>query len=114
MSRRLRVGLLHRIEAFEFDARIRRAKLPVHCADSLVTLILPLLRLLTEVFHGCNVVRQALPCQHAQFDLGNVEPACVLGGVMDLQPISQRFSLFRCTALARFFQRFSYRLTGNL
>ena len=95
MSRRLNVRLLHGIEPFEFDARIRRAKLPVHCADSLVTLILPLLRLLTEVLYGCNVVRQALPRQHTQFDLGNIQPTRMLRRVVDLQAVDQRFGLFR-------------------
>ncbi len=61
MPRKLRVRLLHGIESFEFDARIRRAELPVHRADLLVTMILPLLNLLTEVLDGGNVVGQTLP-----------------------------------------------------
>ena len=65
MSRRLSVRLLHRIEALEFDARIRRTKLPVDHADLLVPLILPLLRLLAEFLNSRNVVGQTLSRQHA-------------------------------------------------
>jgi YD repeat-containing protein len=82
--RRLRVGLLHGIEAFEFDARIRRAELPVHRADSLVTMILPTLNLLTEVLNGSNIVSQPLPRQHTEFNFGNIEPARMFGGIVDL------------------------------
>ncbi len=41
--------MLHRIESLQFDACIGCAELPVDGADSLVTVILPLLDLLTEV-----------------------------------------------------------------
>lgn len=93
MPRRLRVRLLHRIESLEFNARILRAKLPVDRADLLVTLILPLVRLLTEFLHGCNVVCQALPRQHTQFNLGNIQPTRMLRGVVDLQAVDQGFGL---------------------
>ena len=76
--------MLHGIEAFEFDARIRRAEPPVDRADSLVAMILPALNLLAEILDSGNVVGQALARQDAQFDLGNVESARMLGGVMDL------------------------------
>jgi hypothetical protein len=81
MPRRLSVRLLHGIESLEFDARISRAELPVHCADSLVAMILPTLNLLTEFLDGHNIASQTLPCQYNQFDLGNIEPARMLGGV---------------------------------
>jgi len=64
--------LLHGIEAFEFDERIRRAELPVDCADSLVAMILPALNLLIKLIDGGNVVGQTLPRQDAQFDLSNI------------------------------------------
>jgi len=79
--------LLHRIEAFQFDARIRCAELPVDRADLLVALILPLLRLLTKFLNSRNVVGKALPCQHTQFDLGNIQPTRMLRGVVDLQAV---------------------------
>ena len=78
--RRLSVRLLHRIESFEFDACIRRAELPVDRADSLVPMILPTLNLLTEFLNSCNVVGQALPRQHTQFDLGDIEPGSHVWG----------------------------------
>src|SRR5260370_22245515 len=95
MSRRLRVRLLHGIEAFEFDARISSTELPVRGADSLIAMILPALDLLTQFFHGGNVVRQALPRQDTQFNLGNIQPTCMLGSVMNLQTIGQGFGLLR-------------------
>src|SRR6266849_964655 len=60
MTGRLSVRLLYGIEPFEFDARIRRAKLPVHCADSLVAMILPALYLLTELLNSRDVVSETL------------------------------------------------------
>ena len=87
--------MLHGIEPFEFDARIRRAKLPVDRADLLVAMVLPKLYLLTKVLNGGNVVGQALPCQHAEFNLRDIEPTGMLRGVVDLQAIGQGFSLFR-------------------
>ena len=33
---------------------------------------------------------EALPGQGGQFDLGDVEPGAVFGGVVDLQPLGQR------------------------
>jgi|GEM_PF-4409620 len=95
MSRRLSIRLLDGIEAFQFDARIRRAKLPIDRADSLVPMLLPTLNLLTEFLNSRNIVGQALPRQHTQFDLGNIEPTRMLRGVVDLQTVDQRFSLFR-------------------
>lgn len=95
MHRKLGCRLLHGIESFEFDARIRRAELPVDRADSLVALLLPLLNLSTEVLNGGNVVGQALPRQDTQFNLSDIEPTGVLGRVMDLQAIGQSFGLFR-------------------
>jgi hypothetical protein len=41
MLRKPGIRLLHGIEAFEFDARIRRAKLPVDRADLLIPMGLP-------------------------------------------------------------------------
>src|SRR6266487_742164 len=43
--RRMGVRLLHRIEAFELDARICRAELLIHCTNPLVALLLPVLNL---------------------------------------------------------------------
>jgi hypothetical protein len=59
------IGLLYWVETFEFDARIRRPKSPVHRADSLVSMLLPTLNLLTEILNRGDIVRQTLPCQHA-------------------------------------------------
>src|SRR5260221_221668 len=93
MSRRLSVGLLYRIEPLEFDARIRRAELPVDHADSLVPMLLPTLNLLTEFLNSGNVMGQALPRQHTQFDLGNIQPTRMLRRVVDLQAVDQCFGL---------------------
>src|SRR6266536_5099952 len=94
MPRRLSVRWLHRIEAFEFDTRIRRAELPVDGADLLVAMLLPALNLLTEILDSSNVMGQALPRQHTEFDLGDVEPTGMFGGVMDLQSVGQSLGLF--------------------
>jgi hypothetical protein len=48
--------LLHGIEPFELDARIRRAELPVDGAHALVTMILPRLHLPTEFLDGGDIV----------------------------------------------------------
>src|SRR2546421_2621305 len=84
IPRRLRVWLLHGIEAFEFDARVRCAELPVDRAHSLVAVILPALNLLTKLLNRGDVVRQTLPRQHTQFDLGDVDSARMFGRVVDL------------------------------
>lgn len=60
MPRRLSVRLLYGIESLQFDARIRRAELPVHGADSLVAMILPVLNLLAEVLDSSDVVSETL------------------------------------------------------
>lgn len=77
--------MLHRRESLQCDARISRAEWSVDRADSLV----PTLDLLTAFPNGSNVVGQALPRQHTQFDLGNSEPTRVFGRVMDLQAVDQ-------------------------
>ena len=58
MPRRLNVRLLHRIEALQLNARIRRAELPVDGTNSLVAMILPVLNLLTKVLDGGNVAHE--------------------------------------------------------
>ena len=65
MPWRLIVRLLYGIESLEFDARICCAELPVDRANTLVPMLLPLLRLLTEFLNSRNIVGQALPRQHA-------------------------------------------------
>jgi len=50
------IWLLHRIESFELDACIRRAKVPVDGTDSLVAMILPTLNLLAEILDGSDIV----------------------------------------------------------
>ncbi len=93
MPRRLSVRLLHGIESLEFDARIRGAELPVDRADSLVPMLLPALDLLAKILNRSNVVCQALPRQHTQFDLGDIQPTRMLRGVVDLQAVDQGFGL---------------------
>src|SRR6266700_3313899 len=70
----LSVWLLHWIEAFKFDARIRRTKLPIDRADLLVAMVLPALHLPTKFLDSGNVVSQALPRQHTEFNLRDVQP----------------------------------------
>ena len=42
---------------------------------------------------------QALAGQHREFDFGNVEPRAVFGGVVDLEPLSERERLGRLEGL---------------
>lgn len=87
--------MLYRIETFQFDARIRCAELPVDGTDALIAMLLPTLDLLAKLLNCGNVVGQTLPRQHTQFDLGNIEPARMLRGIVDLQTVDQGFGLLR-------------------
>ena len=89
-----RVRWLEGIEAFEFDARISGGEVPADCRLRLIAPVLPLLGLLTELLHGRDVACQALAHQHAQFNLGDIQPTGVLGRVMNLQLDGQSFGLF--------------------
>jgi hypothetical protein len=42
---------------------------------------------------------QALPGQHRELDLGDVEPRAVFGGVVDLEPLRERERLGRLEGL---------------
>ncbi len=70
-------------------------ELPVEDANALVALPLPLLGLPTEFRDGRNIVSQALACQDTKFNLGNVEPTRMFGGVVDFQAVDQGIGLFR-------------------
>ncbi len=83
MPRKLGFRLLHGVKSLEFDACISRTELPVDRAYALVAVILPALHLPAEFLDRGHIMGQALPCQDTQFNLGNVEPACMLGRVMD-------------------------------
>ena len=56
-------------------------------------MILPTLHLPTQFLNGGNIVGQSLPRQHREFDLGNVEPGCMLGRVVDFQAVDEGFGL---------------------
>src|SRR5258708_17717330 len=58
-------------------------------------MLLPTLDLLAKVLNRSNVVCQALPRQHREFDLGDIQPTRMLRGVVDLQAVDQGFGLLR-------------------
>src|SRR5215471_10863142 len=49
---------------------------------------------LPEILNRGNAVSQTLPSQHTEFDLRDIEPARVLGGIVDLKTVDQSSGLF--------------------
>src|SRR5262245_50927589 len=82
-----------RVQALAFAASILGGEAPVDAASRGVAPLLP------GGYFGVEggLVREApveaLAAEDAQFDLGDVEPAAVLGGVVDLQPLRQPLRL---------------------
>src|SRR5262245_9850309 len=81
------------VEAFELDARIMRRKLPVHAFLGRIAPLFPLFGFLSERRHIGHPPVQALQRQGTEFDLGAMQPTAMLGGMMELQPRSQRTGL---------------------
>ena len=81
------------IQTLDFDACISRGKLPVNGGHLLIAIVLPALHLLTELIHRRDVVFQPLPRQYREFNLRNIEPTGMFGGIVDLQSIQQPFGL---------------------
>src|SRR4051812_37486643 len=76
-----------RVQTVQLDPGIRRGELPLHPHSTLVPIVLPRLDLPAKLLGRLDPPVQALPRQHAQFDLGHVQPTAVLGRVVDLQPL---------------------------
>jgi hypothetical protein len=77
--------LKRRIEALELDACILRAEAPVDLGAHFVAPFLPGSHLCFESLEVGHSPIEALSAEHAQLDLGHVEPRAVLGRVVDLQ-----------------------------
>src|SRR5512132_2922520 len=84
-----------RVEVLELDAGILGGEPPVHAAASRVAGRLPRGDLPREGHLVGQPPVQALPGQHTQLDLGHVQPAAVLGCVVQLQPVGQPLGLRR-------------------
>src|SRR5262245_53193772 len=69
----------------QLDPRIRRRETPLHPGAPRVAVGVPCGGLATERLLIRDALRQALPRQDRQFDLGHVQPTAVLGRVVDLQ-----------------------------
>src|SRR6266487_924689 len=91
-----------RIEVLELDPSILGGKAPVDPASGAVARRLPRCDLPLQGRPVGQPPVQALLRQHAQLDLGHVQPAPVLGRVVQLQPIGQPLRLGR---LERLIQR---------
>src|SRR5215831_16861477 len=81
------------VEASEFDARIIRGKLPVHPFLGRIAPLFPLFGFRSECRNIRHPSVQALQGQRTEFDLGDIEPTAMLGGMVHLQPRGQ------CTGL---------------
>src|SRR5688572_5187098 len=88
-------SLMNWIEMFETDSGISGRESPVHLAACGVAVRFPGRNLPRQVGQVWNALVQALPSQHAQFDLRHVQPTPVLGCVMQLQLLRQPPGLLR-------------------
>ena len=77
----------------KFDAGVAGGEPPVHLALVGVDGAGPGGELLVEDVEVGDAPAEALLGQAGQFDLGDVEPGAVLGGVVDLQPACQGVGL---------------------
>ncbi len=74
---------------FEFNARIGSSKVPLDGHLLLITPRSPGGDLLLGDSEGGQPLRQALPIQGGELNLGHIQPARVLGGVMHLKAVAQ-------------------------
>ncbi len=85
----------------KLDAGVGGGELPVNLALVGVGLALPGGELGVEGVEVLDAAVEALPGQGGEFDLGDVEPRAVFGGVVDLQPLGQRERLGRLERLVQ-------------
>ena len=78
-----------RVQTAQFDARLVGRKLPVDLGGADVSVAFPGGDFVREALPVVDPARQTLPSEHAQFAFGNVQPASVFRGVMNLQPFRQ-------------------------
>ena len=83
----------------EFDAGVVGGEVPLDLALIGVGLSLPGGEFGVECLEVVDAPVQALAGQHGEFDLGDVEPRAVLGGVVDLEPLRERERLGRLEGL---------------
>lgn len=74
---------------FEFDGRLLSRKAPGDGDVLLVTSSGPGSDLPCGDLAGGQPLRQALPIQSREFDLGHIQPARMLGGIMDLKALTE-------------------------
>src|SRR4051812_21133220 len=70
-----------RVEPAEFDAGVGGGELPVHLGGPFVALLLPRRYLALQARLVLDSPLQALLGQHAQLDLGHVQPRAVARGM---------------------------------
>jgi hypothetical protein len=73
------------VKALEFDAGILGRELPINAFLGRIALLFPLCRFLYERLQIWDPPIQALQGQCTEFDLSNIEPTAMLGGMMDFQ-----------------------------
>src|SRR4249920_3212647 len=81
------------VEAFELYASILGGKLPVNTLVTLIASLLPCPGFIAQGLDIWNPPIQALSGEGTQFNFGNIEPAAVFGGMVDLKPFDQLPSL---------------------
>src|SRR6266699_6867203 len=86
-------ALNYRVEVLELDAGIVGGEPPVDTTASAVAGCLPRCDLPLQGRPVGQPPVQALPSQDGKLDLGHVQPAAVLGRVMQLQLVGQPFGL---------------------
>ena len=74
----------------QFDSRVVGGEVPLNLALVAVGLLLPGGQFGVEAGRLVDAAVQALAGERGQFDLGDVEPGPVAGGVVDLEPLCQR------------------------
>jgi hypothetical protein len=88
-------ALNYRVEVLELDPGILSGEPPVHATPGSVASRLPRRDLPLQRCPVGQAAVQALLGQHGKLDLGHVQPAAVLGGVVQLQPVGQPLGLRR-------------------
>ena len=83
------------IEALELDSRVVDGELPIDLASDAITPCLPSLDGSHKRLLIGNAPIKALARKHAQFDFGHVEPAAVLGSVVNLEFFGKTSRQFR-------------------
>ena len=75
--------------AAKFDVGVLGCEALVDGSATSVSVTLPRGHLTSHGGHAGDTAIWALPAESAQFDLGDVPPAAVFGGVMDFKAFSQ-------------------------